>query len=317
MSNESKQPEPEITDHSEIRKSLNRLDRSTSWFWWNTIVVIVLLVAALVAIDPAELVARFALLHQLDLTGIVRGLLALMLVGNLYTLYHQRHLKRFRKRLADQMQAAVKQRTRADKFYGLAILDPLTGLYNRRFGEECLAKEITRAEKNDTPLAVIALDLDYFKEVNDQFGHAAGDLVLKEFSRHLRRAIRACDVPVRMGGDEFLVVLPECPRENVQIILSRLKTFELRLGRNKIPVSFSRGRAQYQVCDTVQTLIERADKTLYDEKAARPTNDKSSAGADESSLPQAREGNLLESSSIETYEVVHTFEMPVRKTTSD
>jgi diguanylate cyclase (GGDEF)-like protein len=315
MSRELKQPEPEITDHREIRESLTRLDRSTSWFWWNTMAVIVLLLAALVALSP-ELMESFALSHQMDVTAIVRGLLALMLVGNLYTLYHQRHLKRFRHRLANQMQAAVKQRTRADKFYGLAILDPLTGLYNRRFGEESLAKEITRAERTGEPLAVIALDLDYFKEINDQYGHAAGDAVLKEFSRHLRRAIRACDVPVRMGGDEFLVVLPECSRDNVQIILSRLKTFDLRLGRRKIPVSFSRGRAQYQVCDTVQTLIERADKVLYDEKAARPTKDDSSAGAEEASMSQAGDGNLLESTSDETYEVEHTFEMPVKKVTS-
>jgi two-component system cell cycle response regulator len=115
------------------------------------------------------------------------------------------------------------------------------------------------------------MDLDHFKEINDQFGHAAGDVVLKEFSRRLKRAIRACDVPVRIGGDEFLVVLPECPRENVHIILSRLGPFEVILNHQKVIVSYSRGRAQYQVTDTPQTLLQRADEVLYAEKTARAT----------------------------------------------
>ena len=271
MISNSKLPEPESPDPEEIRQSLRRLDRSTSWFWWNTIVGLILPLGALAALSAPELLGRYVLSRQLDVTVMVRGLLALMLLSNIYTLYHQRHFKLFRHRLAEQMQIAVKQRIRADKFYGLAILDPLTGLYNRRYGEECLKNEITRAERHGYDLAVIVLDLDYFKEVNDQFGHAAGDAVLKEFSRRLKRAIRACDVPVRIGGDEFLVVLPECPRENVHMILSRLGPFEVILNHQKITVSYSLGRAQYQVSDTPQTLVQRADKVLYAEKAARVT----------------------------------------------
>ena len=271
MISNSDRPEPEITDPQEIRQSLRRLNRSTSWFWWNTILVLILLVAALAALSSPELLGRYPLPKQLDVTVIVRGLLALMLISNGYTLYHHRHFKLFRHRLAEQMQIAETQRMRADKFYGLAILDPLTGLYNRRYGEECLKNEITRAERHSYELAVIVMDLDHFKEINDQFGHAAGDVVLTEFSRRLKRAIRACDVPVRIGGDEFLVVLPECPRENVQIILSRLKPFEVILNHQKVTVSYSRGRAQYQVADTPQTLIQRADEVLYAEKSARAT----------------------------------------------
>ena len=170
--------------------------------------VLVLLVAALGAISPPEWLGGFSLPERVDITVLVRTLLGLMLVANCYTLYHQRHFKVLRQRLTEQMQIAEKQQMRADKFYGLAILDPLTGLYNRRYGEECLKNEITRAERNNYDLAVLVMDLDHFKEINDQFGHAAGDIVLKEFSRRLRRAIRACDVPIRVGGDEFLVVLP-------------------------------------------------------------------------------------------------------------
>jgi diguanylate cyclase (GGDEF)-like protein len=292
MSDESKQPEAEITDRGEIRKSLSHLDRSISWFWWNTIVVIGLLVAALAAVTPIPPMERFVQANDLDMTAIVRGFLALMVVVNAYTLYHQRHLKQFRHRLAEQLVVATEHRTRADKFYGLAILDPLTGLYNRRFGEESLAKEITRTERAGEELAVILVDLDHFKEINDQYGHAAGDTVLKEFSRRLRRGIRACDVPVRIGGDEFLVVLPECPKENVHIMLSRLGPFEVMLDRQKVPVSFSIGSAQYQVCDTVQTLVKRADEVLYAAKAARPNRGGTSARVASPTMPKRSEGML-------------------------
>jgi diguanylate cyclase (GGDEF)-like protein len=267
MNSESKPTEPGITDHQEIEESLRLLDRTTSLFRWNTIVMIVLVLAAMAEFFEPQLVEPVLP----DATAVVRGLLALLLVANAYALYRQHHFKLFRERLAEQMQVTIQHRMRADKFYGLAILDPLTGLYNRRFGEESLQKEIARAESNGNDLAVIAIDLDYFKETNDQFGHAAGDMVLKEFARPLRRAIRACDVPIRIGGDEFLVVLPECPRDNVHIIMSRLMPFGVKFNRQKITVCYSRGRAQYQVGDTPQTIIQRADKSLYDEKAARPT----------------------------------------------
>jgi diguanylate cyclase (GGDEF)-like protein len=263
MSSDFEQPEQEIADPREIRQSLVHLDRSTLWFRWNTVGALILLFASLVTLSWPDSVGHYA-------TVFVQAMVALMLISNGYMLYQHRQFKLFRQRLGQQLQTAITQRQRADKFYGLAILDPLTGLYNRRYGEECLRKEIARAERQNYDLAVIVLDLDHFKEINDQFGHAAGDLVLREFASRLKRAIRACDVPVRIGGDEFLVVLPECPRENVHIILSRLGPFEVILNRQRVVVSYSRGRAQYQVADTPHTLVQRADEVLYAEKAARP-----------------------------------------------
>jgi len=281
MNSNPERPESEVADPQEIRQSLVRLDRSTSWFRWNTVGGLTLLFATLVMLSWPNVFGHYA-------TVVVQGLLGVMLTSNAYMLYQHRQFKHFRRRLGEQMQTAITQRQRADKFYGLAILDPLTGLYNRRYGEECLRKEISRAERQNYDLAVIVLDLDRFKEINDQFGHAAGDVVLKEFANRLRRSIRACDVPVRIGGDEFLVVLPECPRENVHIILSRLEPFEVFLNRRKVLVSYARGRAQYQVADTLETLLQRADQVLYSEKAARswaaPRSDGDQSASDQSVL---------------------------------
>jgi diguanylate cyclase (GGDEF)-like protein len=258
-------PSPKLESKAatpEFRHGLRRLDRNTSWMKWNAILVIVALPVSVFLLSFTD-----AGLFGHALLFLVWGL-------NIFTLYQQRHLKAFRNRLVEQMDAASKQRIRAEKFYGLAILDPLTGLYNRRFGEERLKEEIEQAEKTGQPLIVLAADLDWFKETNDQYGHAAGDLVLKGFSRRLQRAIRACDVPIRVGGDEFLVILPDCPPEQVEMILSRLGSVQVSLDGQNIPVRFSRGWAQHQVGDTPESIVRRADERLYEAKQSRPTADR-------------------------------------------
>jgi len=151
---------------------------------------------------------------------LVQGLLLVMLVIQVFSMWEQRHLRELCDQLVEQMAAATEQRARADQLYGLSILDPLTGLYNRRFGEHRLDEEVSRAATTGDPLLLVSLDFDRFKAFNDQHGHAAGDTVLQEFSRRLRRAIRASDVPIRVGGDEFLLILPECPTNQLQTVFS-------------------------------------------------------------------------------------------------
>jgi len=168
-----------------------------------------------------------------------------------------------------QLEVTAKDRVKTTRLYDLSILDPLTGLHNRRFGEQCLKEAIDRARTTGDCLAVVLLDLDYFKEINDKFGHAVGDLALKEFSHSLRKAIRACDTPVRLGGDEFLLVLPECPRDKVRVILERLGTPAIHCDGIKIHVCSSSGNSQYEYGDTSETLLARADEVLYAKKAAR------------------------------------------------
>jgi diguanylate cyclase (GGDEF)-like protein/PAS domain S-box-containing protein len=152
-----------------------------------------------------------------------------------------------------------------------AIVDPLTELYNRRFLKEGLTKEITRAERSGDPLILISFDLDGFKQINDRSGHHAGDYVLKEFARRLMKAVRGSDSAVRMGGDEFLVVLPQCPPDKVQAVLNRVGTFAVEYGGNKIRVSNSCGWAQYTSGETADELIRRADMALYANKQAGRT----------------------------------------------
>lgn len=261
---------PVITDStSEIRHMLRGLDRQDWWHWWNTILVVMLLVGAILAISLPTILSdnNFASRQQLDVA--VRGLLGLVLIFNVYMLYQQHILKRLRNYLSSQMEVATEQRVRAEALYELAILDPLTDLYNRRFSEERLRTEIARADRQGDSLIVIALDLDNFKAINDRYGHSAGDLVLKEFARRLSKATRGSDIAVRLGGDEFLVILPECSPEKAQIVLSRLTSFEADCDGNRIAVSSSRGWTQYHPGETPAELIKRADRALYEQKASR------------------------------------------------
>jgi len=253
----------------EIQRSLRILDRKGWWHCWNTVLVVMLLMGAIVSLTLPNVIPVDDPTSQLELALAVRGLLGVVLIFNLYMLYQQHLLRGLRNHLETQVQIATAQKERADALYALAILDPLTGLYNRRFGEEYLKTEIARTTRTGSPLAVVLLDLDEFKGINDRYGHAAGDLVLQEFAGRLRKATRGSDIAVRLGGDEFLVILSECPPDKVAMVLSRLGNFEVASDTRKIPVCCSSGWAQYLATDTIEGLIKRADAALYAQKSVR------------------------------------------------
>ena len=249
---------PETNDRKgDINLLLRRLDRDN---WLNAIVPIVVLLAGIVALSLPKFLPLY-----------MQGFL--ILIFSIYAMYRNHLFKVLRNELAVQLETVTEQRVRANNLYELAVLDPLTGLYNRRFVEDRLRAEIARAERRREPLMVLLLDLDNFKQVNDRFGHAAGDSVLTELAQRIRKAVRASDFAVRMGGDEFLVLLPECPPENVQVILSRLAPFDMDFGGEKISVSCSIGYAQHQAGEIASELVRRADQALYAAKAAGRVRD--------------------------------------------
>jgi diguanylate cyclase (GGDEF)-like protein len=205
---------------------------------------------------------------QFSLTQSVRGLIGLVLIFNAYTIYQQVSVKRLRRQFSKQLEEMRVLQVRAEEFHRLAIVDPLTGLYNRRIAEERLVAEASRARRKGLPLTVVALDLDKFKQINDAYGHLAGDQVLKEFAARLKSTFRLSDIASRTGGDEFLVVLPECPASQVDILLSRLRPMMVEWDGRNIPVCFSAGTVGYEQGETTEEFLERADRTLYAEKRA-------------------------------------------------
>jgi len=117
-------------------------------------------------------------------------------------------------------------------------------------------------------LTVLTLDLNNFKEINDKYGHPAGDQVLHEFAAQLNKVIRGSDLAVRLGGDEFLVLLPECNVEQLQLVVGRLGVLEVDWHGEKIPVTFSAGWKQYVLGEQPVEMLARADEILYARKRA-------------------------------------------------
>jgi two-component system cell cycle response regulator len=130
------------------------------------------------------------------------------------------------------------------------------------------SKGSRRKWRKGHPLTVVFLDLDEFKHINDTYGHPAGDLVLQEFAAALNRAIRGGDLAVRMGGDEFLLILPECNHEQLQLVLKRLGALEVAWEGRKFPVRYSAGWKEYASGDRAETMVAAADQALYASKRA-------------------------------------------------
>jgi diguanylate cyclase (GGDEF)-like protein len=151
----------------------------------------------------------------------------------------------------------------------LADLDALTGLHNRRYFHETLAREVARAHRYSRSLALVVFDLDDFKAINDRIGHLAGDAVLAEASDRVRDVVRSADVACRVGGDEFAVILPESSITDADQLYKRLehavsaKPFG-QAGR----LHLSAGATDLRPEDDAVSLFERADEALYRAKGA-------------------------------------------------
>lgn len=159
-----------------------------------------------------------------------------------------------------------------DELHNLAHLDGLTGSYNRKYIIDYLETEVKRCQKLEVPLSIMIFDLDYFKKINDTYGHLAGDYVLKEIVKLLKeKVLRASDVLGRYGGEEFCIILSEAAirtaREIADRIRKSIESHEFIFDNNKIPVTISVGVADMnKTSDTSGSLILTADKALYQAK---------------------------------------------------
>lgn len=174
------------------------------------------------------------------------------------------HISQLRKHVLAsnaQLQEALQRVTE------LATRDELTGLYNRRYLLERLRQEQSRVDRGAKGFTVCMLDLDHFKRINDNFGHSAGDAVLRAFADCTRSLLRSTDLLARYGGEEFVLLLPETSPETARQCLVRLQHELTRLAYVGLPpelrVTTSAGIAHYQMSETLESLIERADQALY------------------------------------------------------
>lgn len=151
-------------------------------------------------------------------------------------------------------------------------VDSLTGLYNRRFLNQRLDEELERSRRHGNPLCLLLLDVDYFKQINDDHGHLCGDQVLLSLSGILRTTLRKSDIAARFGGEEFICVLPETTLEQAHLLAERCrqKVAGAQLIYHDVPLSItiSLGVAEMIPDDTFDSLIKRADDAMYRAKQA-------------------------------------------------
>ncbi len=149
----------------------------------------------------------------------------------------------------------------------LAIWDDLTQVHNRRHLMEQMQTEFRKLMRKPAPLCVALLDIDLFKSVNDRFGHAAGDEVLRRFAASAKAIVRNTDLLGRWGGEEFVVMFPDAPTPQAEVALQRLRDHLARLELNDIAaglkVTFSAGLVEVVPEDTLEAAIERADQAMY------------------------------------------------------
>ncbi|WP_298211488.1 diguanylate cyclase [Ferrimicrobium sp.] len=159
-----------------------------------------------------------------------------------------------------------------ERFQRLAALDPLTDVYNRRFGLNRLNEEFARSTRTGSPLGILSLDIDHFKGVNDTYGHLAGDRVLRSVTSIMRSCVRAGDIVIRTGGEEFTVVIPGAGYNDVKALGERIRrTIQLErvdIGGSEISVTVSLGGLSYygtEIRDPEELLV-KADQSMYASK---------------------------------------------------
>lgn len=231
-------------------------------------VFITLVTRFVLGTTPANLVALFVLL----MLPVVIGAGTIMRLG-----FAQRRefallteTKRINRELAEEIQKRV---ALEEKLKELASTDPLTGLYNRRQYEMLFQHEIGRSRRRDSSLSVGILDLDDFKQVNDTYGHTAGDEVLRRVADVCRKNLRAIDIVGRLGGEEFIILMPECDIDQANILGNRLlKMIESEVvdtNAASIRITATIGITQLFPDDKgIEGIIGRADDALYRGKKA-------------------------------------------------
>src|SRR5437762_4918775 len=257
----SSSPTSPKAEEPKLDHTLTQPESQNWWLLGHSIFVVALLTLVVIPFSIPSFARKVEIDLRIKATDIVLGLVILVVLFDLFAAYQQFLIRRLRRQLAEKQ-------GHSDLLRNLAMLDPLTGLYNRRFAEQRLAAEVSRSERKGHPLTVLTLDLNNFKEINDTYGHAAGDQVLQEFAIQLNKVIRGSDLAARLGGDEFLVLLPECTTQQLQLVLGRLGSLQVDWHGQEVPITFSAGWKQYEMGERPKEMLARADELLYTRKRA-------------------------------------------------
>jgi diguanylate cyclase (GGDEF)-like protein len=270
QSHEHRALSPRFEEYLAELRALQRREWRT---WAITMFVLLLLTGAVASLSLPEMASEHVHVLNSPVFQSVFGLTMLIFLLGGYLTYEKTLINRLRIELAEgQSHSAI--------WRDLALVDSLTGLFNRRFAERQLKAEVARAQRKNYQLTLVLFDLNDFKMINDQYGHAAGDVALKTFADRLTVASRQGDLAVRLGGDEFMLLLPECDATQVHLLLDRMGAIRADIAGKEIPITYAVGWADCQKGQKPQELLDEADKALYQHKQSgkRQVNEGATVG---------------------------------------
>jgi len=255
----------EEQESADVYRDLEALS-SRDWQLWSICALVIVVIAiGLAAFVVPNLVWANVRTDSRYVSQLFFGLITLIILFNVYILEQKRKLNRVRGQLLRELMESARARE-------TALVDPLTGVFNRRYMEEIVPREISKATRSGTELSLIILDVDGFKDINTKFGHFGGDQYLRDVATLLKKTFRGSDTVLRLGGDEFLIILPETSNKQALRAAERL-SWETRwwnqAGHAKYELSFSCGVATYRKGLDMKEVLDAADKDMYRVKLER------------------------------------------------
>lgn len=242
-----------------MSSELQRVGRSEWWLWFWTLVVTALSSAALSLSFFRTLFLHKEHFYQITSDQTRWGILSLLLLFNGWLIYRQWYFRRARRQWDTQGAGAE---TATESFQNPFQMDPATGLYTRASAEQRLGKEVARAKRQNLPLSLVALHLDDLAQIVERSGKEASDKLLAEFANRLRKASRGCDFCVRLGKDDFLVVLPDCSLGDAKTVSDRVGTVTVKSAGQEVTVNYSVGWIDYKAGEVPSDLFKRAGDVL-------------------------------------------------------
>lgn len=250
---------------SSLSRQLGAIERR-DWELWLLVLGggIAVSVGFLIILLPATFLRDQVLHIELTMSkDLFFGLTTLLVLFNLYVVSRKFEVRRVRQQLISS--TIQNELIRLQSF-----TDPLTEVYNRRSLSEMAARYISHAQRSETPLTFLMVDVDRFKEVNTRFGHLTGDVVLAEVAAILRGCVRGSDTVVRFGGDEFLVLLGETDAAGAGTVVARIQNAVILWNQSgpvqNLDVGLSVGIAEWKSGQSLDATINEADQKMYAEK---------------------------------------------------
>lgn len=254
-----------------LSKQLAKIERRDWELWLMVLVSGVILGLGLLALILPSAFLRDESFHvELAVSKeLFFSLIAVLLISDLYVISRKLELRNTRQQLVSV--TVQNELTRLQSF-----MDPLTEVYNRRSLDEMASRYIGFARRHGTALSFMLIDVDKFKQINTNFGHLTGDVVLAEISSVLRSAVRGSDAVVRYGGDEFLILLAEANAKDSELVEARItKAMKSWNARGQLPgfeVTLSIGIAQWRDGQSIDETLDEADRAMYERKHGQVSN---------------------------------------------